>query len=400
MEGQLVFQSKRLQRFEQLIFSELASYKQKKLEEGKNMIDLSIGSPDQPPPAFIQQAIIEGIQQPYAFQYTLTGFPTFNEAVSSFYERKYQVKVDPNTEVLQTMGSQDALMHLPLAFVDEGDIVLLPDPGYTAYDAAIKIAGATIYPMPLLEENQFLPDLTAIPTHIAQKAKMMILNFPGNPVPALAPRDFFKQVVEFAKKYQIMVVHDFAYSELVFDGENAVSFLSVEGSKDIGIECNSLSKSFNMAGSRVGYVIGNKDIISYFRKLKSNLDYGVFAPVQHAATVALLNGDDFLIENKKVYEERRDILVSGLNEIGWNVSKPKATMFVWAKIPKGIKSTDFVYQLMDEAGVIMTPGIAFGKHGEGYVRIALVQPVERIREAVKRIKDSRVIQKVKDNIIM
>jgi len=400
MEGQLVFQSKRLQRFEQLIFSELASYKQKKLEEGKDMIDLSIGSPDQPPPAFIQQAIIEGIQQPYAFQYTLTGFPTFNEAVSSFYERKYQVKVDPNTEVLQTMGSQDALMHLPLAFVDEGDIVLLPDPGYTAYDAAIKIAGATIYPMPLLEENQFLPDLTEIPTHIAQKAKMMILNFPGNPVPALAPRDFFKQVVEFAKKYQIMVVHDFAYSELVFDGENAVSFLSVEGSKDIGIECNSLSKSFNMAGSRVGYVIGNKDIISYFRKLKSNLDYGVFAPVQHAATVALLNGDDFLIENKKVYEERRDILVSGLNEIGWNVSKPKATMFVWAKIPKGIKSTDFVYQLMDEAGVIMTPGIAFGKHGEGYVRIALVQPVERIREAVKRIKDSRVIQKVKDNIIM
>lgn len=400
MEGLIVFQSKRLQRFDQLIFSELAKYKQKMIESGKDMIDLSIGSPDQSPPAFIQQALIDGIKKPHSFQYTLTGFSTFNEAVSHFYQRRYQVMLDPKTEVIQTMGSQDALMHLPLAFVDEGDIVLLPDPGYTAYDAAFKIAGATIYPMPLLEENEFLPDLTSIPNEITRKAKMMVLNFPGNPVPALATKEFFKLVVDFAKQHDIIVVHDFAYSELVFDGEKPISFLNVEGAKDVGIECNSLSKSFNMAGSRVGYVIGNKEFISQFAKLKSNLDYGVFAPIQHAATIALLNGDEFLDQNKKVYEERRNILVSGLNEIGWNVVKPKATMFVWAKIPEGITSTEFVYQLMDHAGVIMTPGVAFGNHGEGYVRIALVQPKERLREVVKRIKESDIIRKVENNIIM
>ncbi|MDQ0162721.1 LL-diaminopimelate aminotransferase [Aeribacillus alveayuensis] len=383
--------SQRLNRFDQLIFSELAQYKYKKIEEGKDIIDLSIGSPDQPPPSFIQQTMIEEITKKDAFQYSLTGLPEFHTAVSQFYQRRYDVDICPETEVLQTMGSQDALMHLPLAFMDEGDIVLLPDPGYTAYEAAFHIVGASIYSMPLLEENGYLPDLDNISPSIAQKAKMMVLNFPGNPVPALSTKSFFEKVVAFAKKYEIIVIHDFAYSELIFDQQKPISFLSIKGAKEVGLECNSLSKSFNMAGSRIGYIVGNKKLLRHFMKLKSNLDYGVFSPIQRAAIQALLKGDTFLEANKNLYEERRNVLVNGLKNIGWDVALPPATMFVWAKIPEGYTSTEFVYQLIDQTGVVVTPGNAFGQYGEGYVRIALVQPLERLQEAIKRIAESHVI---------
>ncbi|WP_243292488.1 LL-diaminopimelate aminotransferase [Bacillus sp. FJAT-47783] len=381
----MLIESTRLQRFETLIFQELAKRKKEKIAKGETVIDLSIGSPDQPAPSFIKKALIEAIEKPSAFQYTLTGLPSFNEAVASFYKRKYGVSIDPSTEVMQTMGSQDALVHLPLAFMNEGDVVLLPDPGYTAYEAAFKIAGATIYPMPLLEENHFLPDLSAIPESVAKKAKMMVLNFPGNPVPVLAPKSFYEQVVHFAKEHEILVVHDFAYSELIFEGKEAVSFLSIPDAKDVGIECNSLSKSFNMAGCRVGYIIGNETILTQFSKLKSHLDYGVFEPIQHAATTALLHGDDFLVENNRLYEERRNVLVNGLQKIGWNVATPDATMFVWAKIPATMNSVQFTFDLLEQTGVVVTPGSAFGTHGEGYVRIALVERKELLAEAVQRI---------------
>jgi LL-diaminopimelate aminotransferase len=391
-----VIASQRLNRFDQLIFSELAQYKYKKIEEGKDIIDLSIGSPDQPPPSFIQQAMIEEITKKDTFQYSLTGLPEFHTAVSQFYQRRYDVDICPETEVLQTMGSQDALMHLPLAFMDEGDIVLLPDPGYTAYEAAFHIVGASIYSMPLLEENGYLPDLDNISPSIAQKAKMMVLNFPGNPVPALSTKSFFEKVVAFAKKYEIIVIHDFAYSELIFDQQKPISFLSIKGAKEVGLECNSLSKSFNMAGSRIGYIVGNKKLLRHFMKLKSNLDYGVFSPIQRAAIQALLKGDTFLEANKNLYEERRNVLVNGLKNIGWDVALPPATMFVWAKIPEGYTSTEFVYQLIDQTGVVVTPGNAFGQYGEGYVRIALVQPLERLQEAIKRIAESHVIPMIKN----
>jgi len=387
----MVFTASQLIRsFETSIFSELAAFKKEKQAQGMEMIDLSIGSPDLPPPKFIVDALAKHVQDPTQYGYTLTGTKEFYEAVHTFYSKHYGVAFNAETEIVQVMGSQDGLLHLPMTIVDEGDLILVPDPGYTAYADGVRMAKAVAYPMPLLKENGFLPDLDAIPETIAAKAKMMILNFPGNPVPALADKSFFEKVVAFAKKYEIVVVHDFAYSELVFDGVKPVSFLEVEGSKEIGVEFNSLSKSYNMAGCRVGYMIGNQKVVEALTKLKSNLDYGIFSPIQKAAVVALLEGDAFLKENNKLYESRRNVLVDGLRSISWEVEKPPATMFMWAEIPKGNSSKQFAYDLMEKAGVVVTPGNAFGPSGEGYVRIALVQSEDTLERAVQKIKDSGI----------
>ncbi|WP_102346472.1 LL-diaminopimelate aminotransferase [Bacillus sp. Marseille-P3661] len=385
--------SKIIQSFQTSIFSELAEHKKVKLAKGEPILDLSIGSPDLPPPNFIVDALVSNVQDPKQYGYTLSGTKAFHEAVLSFYTKHYGVIFDPENEIVQVAGSQDGLVHLPMAFADQGDVILVPDPGYTAYDAGIKMAKAISYPMPLSKENDYLPDIESIPVEVAKKAKMMILNFPGNPVPALATKEFFQDVVAFAKRYNIIVVHDFAYSELVFDGNKPISFLEVEGALDVGVEFNSLSKSFNMAGCRIGYLIGNRQVIRVLAKLKSNLDYGIFAPIQNAAVAALLDGDDFLKENSKLYETRRDVLVDGLQAIGWNIARPSATMFCWAEIPRGYTtSTQFAIDLMDKAGVVVTPGNAFGENGEGYVRMALVQSEETLREAVSRIKHSGIFK--------
>ncbi|TCP20648.1 aspartate/methionine/tyrosine aminotransferase [Scopulibacillus darangshiensis] len=383
--------SKRVSAFETLIFSELVKYKKKKQAEGKDMIDLSIGSPDQPAPPFIINELAKNIQDPKQYGYTLTGTDEFHKAVSHYYKNRFNVQLDPDAEALLLMGSQDGIIHLPLVFCDPGDYILVPDPGYTAYDSGILLAEARKYTMPLKRENGFLPDIEAIPAEIAKQTKMMILNFPGNPVPALADKVFYEKVVAFAKQYDILVVHDFAYCELVFDGQKAVSFLEAEGAKDVGVEFNSLSKSFNMAGMRIGYMTGNSDVIAALAKLKSNMDYGVFLPIQKAAVKALTDGEAFLQEHARAYERRRDVLVQGLREIGWHVDSPPATMFVWAKIPEGWTSLSFVYELMDKAGVVVTPGNAFGEHGEGYVRIAMVQDEMTLKKSVERIKKSGLI---------
>ncbi|HHY73478.1 MAG TPA: LL-diaminopimelate aminotransferase [Bacillus bacterium] len=380
--------SQLIQSFGTSIFSELAAFKKEKQAEGIQMIDLSIGSPDLPPPNFIVEALVKHVQDPSQYGYTLRGSNEFHEAVHTFYSKNYGVTFNTQTEIVQLAGSQDGLLHLPMTVADEGDLILVPDPGYPAYADAIRMAKAEAYPMPLLKENDFLPDLEAIPENIAAKAKMMFLNFPGNPVPATATKSFFEKVVAFAKKYNIVAVHDFAYSELVFDGEKPVSFLEVEGAFDVGVEFNSLSKSYNMAGCRIGYMIGNHHVVEALTKLKSNLDYGVFSPIQKAATIALLEGDPFLKENNKLYQTRRDTLVDGLRAIGWNVAKPPATMFIWAEIPNGYTSKQFALDLIEKAGVVVTPGNAFGPSGEGYVRIALVQSEATLKEAVKKIKAS------------
>lgn len=387
----MVFSTSQLiQSFGTSIFSELAAFKNEKIAQGVHMIDLSIGSPDLPPPQFIVDALVKNVQDPYAYGYTLSGTKEFNEAVLTFYSKHYGVYFNPETEIVQMSGSQDGLLHLPMTICNEGDIILVPDPGYTAYADGVRMAKANAYPMPLLKENGFLPDLDSIPQEIAIKAKMMILNFPGNPVPAMANKAFFEKVVAFAKKYDIAVIHDFAYSELVFDGQKPVSFLEIDGAFDVGVEFNSLSKSYNMAGCRIGYMIGNQQIVEALAKLKSNLDYGVFSPIQKAATVALLEGDSFLKENNQLYETRRDALVNGLRAIGWEVERPPATMFMWAEIPKGYTSKEFAIELIEKAGVVVTPGNAFGPSGEGYVRIALVQSEETLKEAVQKIKNSRI----------
>jgi aspartate/methionine/tyrosine aminotransferase len=390
-ETVLVDIARRMNQLPTLIFNELIEYKKKKISEGSEMIDLSIGSPDQPPPSFVVNELIRNAEDPEQYGYTISGIDAFHQAAAAYYKR-FGVQLDPKTEIVQLMGSQDGIVHLPLVFCNPGDIVLVPDPGYTAYESGLNLAEAQAYPMPLLAENGFLPDLSNIPEDIARKAKMMILNFPGNPIPKLATKAFFEEVVAFAKKYGVVVAHDFAYCELVFDNNKPVSFLSVEGAKDIGVEFNSLSKSFNMAGTRVGFLSGNGDVIRLFSQLKSHMDYGIFEPIQRAAALALTDGEAFARSNAALYEARRDTFISGMSRIGWNIQPSDATMFLWAKIPKGKTSLGFTYELMDRAGVVVTPGNAFGGHGEGYVRIALVQNEDTLKKAIQKIDQSGVLK--------
>ncbi|WP_440604094.1 LL-diaminopimelate aminotransferase [Bacillus sp. GB_SG_008] len=380
----------RMKAFQSSIFSELAAYKKEKIAEGHEIIDLSIGNPDMPPADIVREALVSATNEKKNYGYTLTGTQEFHNAVTEYYEINHHVALNADNEVLLLMGSQDGLVHLPMAFANPDDIILVPDPGYTAYATGLAMAGATPYFMPLKKENAFLPDLHTIPKEVAEKAKMMILNFPGNPVPAMATESFFTDVIAFAKEYNIIVVHDFAYSEFYYDGQKPISFLSIPGSKDVGVEINSLSKSYSLAGSRIGYMIGNKEIVETLKQFKSNIDYGVFLPIQKAATVALREGASYCATNRAIYQKRRDTFIDGLAEAGWHVEKPAGSMFIWAEIPQGWTSLEFAYALIDRANVVVTPGHAFGPHGEGFVRIALVQNEEKLQQVVNNIKNSGI----------
>lgn len=368
------------------IFIDLANRKHELLNSGKDVIDLSVGSPDLPPSSLVMDTIATYSKDPANYGYTLKGTAEFSEAVSYFYKNRYGVELNPRDEVLQLMGSQDGLSHLATAMVNPGEYVLVPDPGYPIYEASVTIAGGSVYPMPLLEENDFLPILEDIPEEVLAQTKMMILSYPGNPVTAIADRSFFEKLVAFAKKYDILVVHDFAYSELIFDDHPQLSFMSIEGAKEVGIEFNSLSKTFNMAGCRIGYVVGNAQALQILASLKSHMDYGVFLPIQKAAVAVLTSDFAMLAEQKYIYEDRRNTLIHGLNQGGWEVKTTPATMFIWTKIPEGWTSRQFAFDLLEHAGVAVVPGDAFGSGGEGYVRIALVQPSERLAEAATRIQ--------------
>ncbi|MBK5482211.1 LL-diaminopimelate aminotransferase [Peribacillus sp. TH16] len=378
--------SEKVGRFITGIFSELATRKQDAMKRGIDVIDLSVGSPDLPPPAFVVDTLVKYAQDTNSYGYTLKGTTEFHEAVCYFYRQRYGVELDSDKEVLQLMGSQDGLAHLATAMINPGDYVLVPDPGYPIYEASVKLAGGNIYPMSLTAENKFLPQLNQIPVEILNKTKMMIISYPGNPVTALADEAFFSEVISFAKKNEILVVHDFAYSELIFDDHPPISFMSIPGAKEVGIEFNSLSKTFNMAGCRIGYVVGNHDALHILGTLKSHIDYGVFYPIQKAAEMALTSNLSLLSDQVKKYEARRDALITGLAKGGWHVPKSSATMFIWAQIPAGWKSRDFAYELIEKAGVTVVPGDAFGEEGEGYVRMALVQPAERLTEAAEKIQ--------------
>lgn len=377
--------SEKVRKFKTGIFTELSGRKQEAMKRGVDVIDLSVGSPDLPPPDFVMDTLVKYAQDINSYGYTLTGTPEFQEAVRYFYQARYGVELDEEKEVLQLMGSQDGLAHLAMAMINPGDYVLVPDPGYPIYEASVKLAGGIIHPMPLTAENEFLPQLNEISEEIMKKAKMMIISYPGNPVTALADESFFAEVIAFAKKNDILVVHDFAYSELIFDDHPQISFMSIPGAREVGIEFNSLSKTFNMAGCRIGYVVGNSDALNILGTLKSHIDYGVFYPIQKAAAKALTSNFSLLSDQAREYERRRDALIAGLAKAGWHVPKTSATMFIWARIPAGWKSRDFAYALIEKAGVTVVPGDAFGKQGEGYVRMALVQPPERLKEAAERI---------------
>ncbi|WP_046174058.1 aminotransferase class I/II-fold pyridoxal phosphate-dependent enzyme [Domibacillus indicus] len=368
------------------IFSDLKAYATAQKQKGNVLIDLSLGSPDLPPDDRIRTILADESRKPEAYGYTLEGTGQFYEAVANYYKRRSGVTLQPGTDIVQTMGSQEGLVHLPLAFCNPGDVVLTTNPAYVAYEAGITLAGAVPYYMPLRPENRFLPDLSLIPDAVAKKAKLMILNLPGNPVPAMPDDAFFEKVIAFAKKHQIIVLHDAAYSEFYFTGDRPFSFLAIPGAMDVGMEINSLSKSFSLAGARVAYIAGNAGMIAVLKQLKSNLDYGVFNPVQAAASFALDRAEEITGRLRAEFRARAAALSAGLQENGWPVERPEGGMFLWAKIPRGEDDRAFVFQAVDQSGVVMVPGSAFGTEGKGYVRIALVQPVPVLKQAADRLK--------------
>lgn len=375
-----------MQKFQKAIFGNLKSAAKQAADNGQTIIDLSLGSPDLPPDEKIRQTLAEEAAKVSSYGYTLSGIEDFQEAVVRYYKRRVNVELDATTEVLQTMGSQEGLVHLPLAFCDAGDLVLTTDPAYVAYEAGINLAGAKAYYMPLRAEHDFLPDLQLIPESVAERAKLLILNLPGNPVPAMPSRQFFNDVVAFAKKYNIIVVHDAAYSEFYFDGTAPMSFLQADGARDVGIEINSLSKSFSLAGARIAYIVGNAEIIAILQELKSHLDYGTFEPIQRAAIVALDHAEDITARLRETFSVRHQLLSAGLTTLGWEVVPSKGGMFVYAKYPQHtLNDVAFTYKLIEKTGIVVVPGSVFGSSGANYVRLALVQPEATIREALTRL---------------
>lgn len=369
------------------VFSQMDTLRQEVAASGIDVINLGIGSPDRPPAPHVRRALIEALGRNDSFGYALSeGLPEFKRAVAEWYKQRFGVELNPVDEVLSLMGSQDGLGHIYLALINPGDIALIPDPGYPIYTAGLLLAEGVKYPMALRRETGYLPNLEQIPGDVARKAKMMVLNYPSNPLAATAEIDFFEKVVAFARKYDILVLHDVAYSELAYDGYKPVSFLQVPGAKNVGVELHSVSKSYNLAGCRLGMAVGNAEVIAALAKIKSNIDYGVFKAVQWAAVAALQGPQDIVGENALAYQKRRDVLVDGLARLGWNMDKPKASMFVWAPVPPGFSSShQFAEELLRKTGVLVIPGNAFGDLGEGYVRIALVVPEDRLQEAVNRI---------------
>lgn len=377
----------RLSSIQTSIYSQLAELKQELEQAGRTLINLSIGSPDLAPPKEVRRVLSEQALDDRAYDYTLTrGTAEFREACAKWYKMRFDVELDPETEVLPVMGSQDGLTHIFWAFINKGDAALIPDPGYPIYSDGLAMVEGKKIPLPLIEENNFLPDFTQIESKVADEAKLMILNYPNNPTAAVAPPSFFEQVVQFAAKHDIVVCHDAAYTELSFDNYKPVSFLQTKGAKEVGIEFHSLSKSFNMAGARLGFAVGNSTVIKALEKIKSNIDYGTFRPILKAGTAALLGSGDTIRNNQQTYQRRRDIWVDGCASAGWKMPRPKGSMFVWAPVPTQQDSLSFVFELAREAGVLLVPGIAFGKHGEGYVRVGLVQSEDSLEEAVRRVK--------------
>ncbi|MBM7867197.1 aminotransferase class I/II-fold pyridoxal phosphate-dependent enzyme [Heliobacterium gestii] len=379
--------ARRMANLSSAMFSRMDALRQEVEGGGVDVINLGIGSPDRPPAPHVRQALMDGLARDDAFGYALTdGLMEFKSAVADWYQQRFGVTLDPKTEVLSLMGSQDGLGHLGLALLDPGDITLVPDPGYPIYSAGVLLAEGVPYPLPLEREKNYLPDFDAIPEEVLQRAKLMILNYPSNPMAATAELEFFARVVDFARRNSIIVLHDVAYSELAYDGYRPVSFLQAPGAKEVGIEFHSVSKSYNLAGCRLGMAVGNREVLAVLANLKSNIDYGVFKAVQWAAVAALRGPQAMVEENAKAYQRRRDVLVDGLARIGWQMDKPKASMFVWAPVPEGFASSfAFAEELLRETGVLVVPGNAFGERGEGYVRIALVVSEERLAEAVDRI---------------
>jgi len=380
--------AKRLDHFEAYLGAEMNARLTRIREEGRDVINLGLGDPDVTPPPHLLESLREAVSAPDHHHY-----PSFysnrplKEAIAGWYKRRFGVELDADTEAVPLLGSSEGLFIIHLCLLDVGDTALVPDPSYPSYVAGVILAGGQVEPVPLLRENGFLPNLDAIPPEVATRAKMIWVNYPNNPTAAVAPPEFYKRLIEWAKAYAVAVVHDNPYSEVSFDGHRPPSFLQFPGAKDVGVEFHSLSKSYNSCGWRAGMLVGNKDIIAGMAKIKSHSDRGMYYPIQVAATKALNGPMDFMEKRNQTYKERRDVVLKGLRELGLETETPKATFYVWSTIPKAFTSREFCFKVLDAINVWMIPGSMFGQHGEGYLRIALTHPADRLAEAMRRLKN-------------
>lgn len=379
--------ARRMNNFGEGVFARLAAMKREKISSGEAIIDLSIGAPNIPPPAHVMKVLAEEALKAENYVYAITDTRELLNEASNWYRRRYGAEIDPASEVCSLWGSQEGLSHIALTIIDDGDLTLVPDPCYPVFADGAKLAGSAIYYMPQLKEHDYIIQLDKIPSDVAARAKFMVVSYPNNPTTAVATADFYERLIHFAKRNDIIVLHDNAYSELIFDGTQGLSFLSFKGAKDVGVEFNSLSKTYGFAGARVGFCLGNKDVVRHVKLLKSNIDYGLFLPIQKAAIAALRSPQVVIDKTRDAYIERRDALIDGLNAAGWQIDKPKATMFVWAPVPKGFgTSEEFVQTLLEKSNVLVTPGSAFGQSGEGFVRMALVQTADVMRQVAAQVR--------------
>lgn len=381
--------SKRLAELPPYLFLEIDKAKRKARQEGRDIIDLGVGDPDTPTPQFIIDALGKASSDPANHRYALDqGMGVLRQGITKWYQRRFGVNLDPDSEILPLIGSKEGIAHFPLAFINPGDYALVPEPCYPPYKGGTIFAGGQVHLMPLTEKNAFLPDLKAIPQSVLKKAKVLYLNYPNNPTGAVCDTGFYRQAVDFCMEHKLICLSDLAYSEMAYDGYRPPSIFEVDGAMECCIEFHSLSKTYNMTGWRSGWACGNRQLVAGLAKVKSNIDSGIFSAIQVASVAALESTGEHIVSMCRMYQERRDILVGGLKECGWEVSSPKATFYLWIKVPNGGSSIDFAARLLERANIVATPGVGFGAAGEGYVRFALTVPKERIREAVGRIKSS------------
>jgi len=381
----------RLQKLPPYVFARLDELKARAREQGLDLIDLGMGNPDGATPQPVVEAAVAAIQNPANHGYPpFEGTASFRRTITKWYTRRYNVELDPESEALPLLGSKEGLAHFAIAYINPGDLVLVPSPAYPVLFRGPIIAGAKVHNIILKPENNWVIDLADIPDSVAEQAKILYFNYPSNPTGATAPREFYKDIVAFAHKHQILLVHDLCYAELAFDGYQPTSLLEIPGGKEIGVEFHTMSKTYNMAGWRVGFVVGNSKIIQGLRTLKTNLDYGIFSALQAAAETALQLPDSYLHEVQDRYRSRRDFMVEGLAGLGWNIPKPLAAMYLWVPCTRGMSSTDFALNVLQQTGVVVTPGNAFGPGGEGYVRISLIADCERLGEALRRLKQANI----------
>ena len=379
--------SDRLKQLPPYLFMEIDRLKAEVQAKGVDIIDLGVGDPDLPTPAPILDRLTQAAREPKNHRYpSYSGMNDFRRAVAGWYRQRFGVALDPDSEVVTLIGSKEGIAHFPLAFINPGDLALVPSPGYPVYYTGVLFAGGRSHFLPLLRENGFLPDLSLLSQETANQAKLLYINYPNNPTAAVAGRAFFENVVQFAREHRIMVCHDAAYSEIAYDGYRPMSFLEIPGAKDIGLEFHSLSKTYNMTGWRIGFAVGSKKLIGGLSQVKSNIDSGAAQAIQWAGIEALNGPQDGLERLRKVYQARRDLMVQGLRSIGLEVEPPKATFYLWIEVPPGYTSTRTTLHLLQQAGIVTTPGNGFGDPGEGYFRISLTVPEERLEEAVARLK--------------